>query len=525
MLAGKGNLLSLGWVLLGGFVLYRLALYVQAALARRRAAKEHGCKAPPAYPDFDPIFGLGLVFEAVKSSKHDTFLEDIWKRYQKYGNTFSSRLTGLPIITTCEPENVKTVLAVKFSDYELPPRRKASFRELFGNGVFTNDGSDWEHSRSMLRPNFSRSQIADLNMFERHVRELIELIPTDGSTVDLQNLFFGMTLDSATEFLFGESASTLSGHRSTAPKGDIFGQSFDYCTGYIGRRVRVGLPTAFTSGKYKQGVRDVHTFADHYVKKGIERYNSREKGVDGTDEAGRYVFLDELVKETQDPLVLRSELMNILLAGRDTTASLLTLFWNTVSKRQDVWEKLQAEIQALDGRIPSFEEIKELKYLRYTMNEVLRLYPVVPGNARSAIRDTILPCGGGPDGQSPVFVPKGTSVVYSAFSMHRRTDIYGPDALEFKPERWETLRPGWGYLPFNGGPRICLGRMSLLLLVTASYASTNRVSEQFALTEASYATVRLMQRFRTIESRDPHPWTELLTVTCSSKYGAKVALR
>lgn len=109
--------------------------------------------------------------------------------------------------------------------------------------------------------------------------------------------------------------------------------------------------------------------------------------------------------------------------------------------------------------------------------------------------------------------------------MHRRTDIYGPDALEFKPERWETLRPGWGYLPFNGGPRICLGRMSLLLLVTASYASTNRVSEQFALTEASYATVRLMQRFRTIESRDPHPWTELLTVTCSSKYGAKVALR
>ncbi|EEQ31785.1 n-alkane inducible cytochrome P-450 [Microsporum canis CBS 113480] len=481
MLAGKGNLLSLGWVLLGGFVLYRLALYVQAALARRRAAKEHGCKAPPAYPDFDPIFGLGLVFEAVKSSKHDTFLEDIWKRYQNNNDVRAGeRQDGAG-------GQVRRLRAPSQTQGKLP---------------------DWEHSRSMLRPNFSRSQIADLNMFERHVRELIELIPTDGSTVDLQNLFFGMTLDSATEFLFGESASTLSGHRSTAPKGDIFGQSFDYCTGYIGRRVRVGLPTAFASGKYKQGVRDVHTFADHYVKKGIERYNSREKGADGTDEAGRYVFLDELVKETQDPLVLRSELMNILLAGRDTTASLLTLFWNTVSKRQDVWEKLQAEIQTLDGRIPSFEEIKELKYLRYTMNEgaVLRLYPVVPGNARSAIRDTILPCGGGPDGQSPVFVPKGTSVVYSAFSMHRRTDIYGPDALEFKPERWETLRPGWGYLPFNGGPRICLG-------------------QQFALTEASYATVRLMQRFRTIESRDPHPWTELLTVTCSSKYGAKVALR
>lgn len=92
----------------------------------------------------------------------------------------------------------------------------------------------------------------------------------------------------------------------------------------------------------------------------------------------------------------------------------------------------------------------------------------MPGNSRSAIRDTVLPRGGGPDGQSPVFVPKGTSVIYSAFSMHRRTDIYGPDALEFKPERWETIRPGWGYLPFNGGPRICLGRMSLFYFPTIS---------------------------------------------------------
>ncbi|EZF72480.1 hypothetical protein H105_05519 [Trichophyton soudanense CBS 452.61] len=497
--------LPLGWLLLGSFVLYRFALYVHTALARRRAAKEHGCKAAPAYPDFDPIFGLGLVFEAIKSNKHDTFLEDVRNRYLKYGNTFTSKLTGLPIITTCEPENVKTVLAIKFNDYQLPPRRKAGFRELFGNGVFTNDGSDWEHSRAMLRPNFSRSQIADLNMFERHVRELIELIPTDGSTVDLQSLFFGMTLDSATEFLFGESASTLSGHRSTAPKGDIFGQSFDYCTGYIGKRFRFGLPSIWGNKKYRQGVKDVHTFADHYVRKGIERYNSREKLGDVSDESGRYVFLDELVKETQDPLVLRSELMNILLAGRDTTASLLSVLWNTLSKRQDVWEKLQAEVQTLDGRAPSFEEIKNMKYLRFTLNEILRLYPVVPGNSRSAIRDTVLPRGGGPDGQSPVFVPKGTSVIYSAFSMHRRTDIYGPDALEFKPERWETIRPGWGYLPFNGGPRICLG-------------------QQFALTEASYATIRIMQTFKNIESRDPHPWTELLTVTCSSKYGAKVAL-
>ena len=70
------------------------------------------------------------------------------------------------------------------------------------------------------------------------------------------------------------------------------------------------------------------------------------------------------------------------------------------------------------------------------------------------MRDTTLPVGGGADGKSPIFVKKGQQVNYQVYVMHRRKDIYGPDADEFKPERWETLRPSWQYLPFNGGPRI-----------------------------------------------------------------------
>jgi cytochrome P450 len=92
--------------------------------------------------------------------------------------------------------------------------------------------------------------------------------------------------------------------------------------------------------------------------------------------------------------------------------------------------------------------------------------------------------------------------------MHRRKDIYGPDAAEFRPERWapdEGLRPGWGYLPFNGGPRICVG-------------------QQFALTEASYTIVRLLQEFGEIEDRDGSEWVEQLTLTMASANGVKVAV-
>ena len=122
-----------------------------------------------------------------------------------------------------------------------------------------------------------------------------------------------------------------------------------------------------------------------------------------------------------------------------------------------------------------------------------------------AIVDTVLPVGGGEDGKSPLFVPAKTVMGWLLYAVQRRKDYYGEDADEFRPERWETLRPGWEYLPFNGGPRICLG-------------------QQFALTEASYTTIRLMQEFDKIESRDDAPWTEWITLTCVSHNGAKVGL-
>jgi cytochrome P450 len=89
----------------------------------------------------------------------------------------------------------------------------------------------------------------------------------------------------------------------------------------------------------------------------------------------------------------------------------------------------------------------------------LRLYPPVPFNTRTALKDTTIPVGGGADRLSPIFIPKGATVLYSVSAMHRRTDLWGPDAAKFVPERWEGGKMrGWQYLPFNGGPRICLGR-------------------------------------------------------------------
>ena len=84
---------------------------------------------------------------------------------------------------------------------------------------------------------------------------------------------------------------------------------------------------------------------------------------------------------------------------------------------------------------------------------------IVPINGRKAFHNTTIPRGGGPDETAPVFVPAETVVIYSPYSLQRRKDIYGEDADQFRPERWgEGKGRGWEYVPFNGGPRICLGR-------------------------------------------------------------------
>ncbi|KKZ64676.1 hypothetical protein EMCG_01364 [[Emmonsia] crescens] len=504
-------MLSLIHLLVGGlgfFGLYQTFLYLTVGAARRKLAKENSCKPPPAYPHKDPFLGLDLTLKLGKYKANNTILEEGQNRFKTFGNTYSLNSIGIPVVTTCEPENIKCMLSLKFQDYEINALRKEGFHGVFGHGIFTTDGAQWEHSRTMLRPNFNRSQVADLGIFETHIQNLIKAIPTDGSTVDLQPLFFDLTLDSATEFLFGESANTL--HKSASPlTGENFGEAFTYCTTAIGNSLRIGRLDRYykTDKRFDKDQKLIHDFADRYVMKAIEHHENEKHGrLPLHEKGGRYVFLHELAKQTQDPLALRSETLNILLAGRDTTASLLANVWNIIPKRPDVWSKLLVEVDQLDGRKPTFEEMKNMKYLKYMLNECLRLWPVVPNNARAAIRDTILPRGGGPDGKSPILLKKGTTLAYSVYSMHRREDIYGPDAAEFRPERWESIRPGWEYLPFNGGPRICLG-------------------QQFALTEASYTTIRLMQHFRTVESRDPEPWTEWITITCASHFGAKVSLK
>jgi cytochrome P450 len=157
------------------------------------------------------------------------------------------------------------------------------------------------------------------------------------------------------------------------------------------------------------------------------------------------------------------------MAGRDTSASMMSNAWFELSKHSDVWNRLRKEVDTFNGLPPTYNQLQNMPYLRAVFNESMRLYPQVPENGRVALEDTVLPLGGGKDGKSPIFVPKGKVVMWSLYALHRRKDIFGDDADSFRPERWldqdgkEGVKPDWGYLAFGGGPRVCMGRKFILL--------------------------------------------------------------
>ncbi|KAK9355479.1 cytochrome P450 [Lipomyces doorenjongii] len=516
-------------LLVVGLLSYAMVQKLNSNKVERLFAEKYGAvRLVSVNTDF---FGIRRFLSLTRSLRAHKLMEHMVDDFRKYGNTFGTTTLGRHNPWTIDPENIKAMLATKFNDFGLGTRPDA-FHPLLGEGIFTLDDEGWAHSRAMLRPQFTRQQVSDVAKLEPHVRNLMSCLPqSQTESCDIQELFYRMTLDSATEFLFGESVASLQVTTKSGDKnaGDIqvvasdagkqgFTYAFNYSQEVLAfRALMQSLCWLLNPKDFREATAIVHKFVDYYVNNALEAYRDGAAKIEEIT-GGRYIFLYALVEVTQDPKTLRDQLLNILLAGRDTTAGLLSWTFYLLARHTGVFQKLRDEVVEVFGEEPNspgkhqinFETLKSATYLRYVLNEVLRLYPSVPQNNRYAVRDTVLPVGGGPDGKSPILIRKREKVTYSVYVMQRRKDFYGEDADEFRPERWaEGKSWTWEYLPFNGGPRICLG-------------------QQYALTEAGYTIVRLLQECDTLETTET-PETDgfplkRTTLTMSNATGVHVRL-
>ena len=460
--------------------------------------REHGCQPPPSTPSKDPFLGLDSVYQMLRSVKENRRNFSLKEQLDLYGYTFQSNLFGKTEVFTAEPQNLQAIFATDFESFGVEPMRLFVFEPLIGKGIMTTDGADWAHSRALLQPVFFRTQIANYSAFETHIARLIDLVPKDGSTVDLQHLFAKLALDSSSEFLFGESLGLLS---ATPTEGaEEFWQDYSYAQRGVGRRLQLPRWNIFT--------RDTH-FWDScaLARKFVERYVEKALSHHTEKKSERAVLAHGLSKITRDRDDLRNQLLNVFLPAHDAIAVALTNVFFNLARHPKVWSRLREEVLDLGPDQLTFERFKKLTFLQFVIKETLRLFPTIGSVGRVALRDTTIPTGGGKSGTSPILIRKGDSVRTSFYALHRRKDLFGENAEQFDPERWSKSDPArWSYLPFGGGPRVCPG-------------------QQLGMAEVCFAIVRIMQTFQGIENRDPvDEFIEDYKITTQSKNGAKVCL-
>ena len=310
-------------------------------------------------------------------------------------------------------------------------------------------------------------------------------------------------LDSSTEFIFGESIDSL---RDTTGKPEEFLNAFNKALAGAGKRLNMGGAFSFLymfDMTWKEDYTKVHAFIDQQIARYSDPADSK---VDPSDQRHRYVLIEGMAREIQDPIELRFQLLNIFFPARDTSAIAVsnTLFF--LARNPEIWTELRQQALKFGDQPLTFERLKSLHSFRYTLFEGIRLQGPSGQTRREALRDTTLPRGGGPDGSSPVFVPKGTYIYLNNFPKMYDTSVWGEDVEAFRPSRFEGKLLNWEFTPFFGGPRIC--------------PAINQV-----ISQSVYLLVRLVTEFESIENRDEcFEYVEQIRMLCESRNGIKIAL-
>ncbi|PCH33070.1 cytochrome P450 [Wolfiporia cocos MD-104 SS10] len=419
-------------------------------------------------------------------------------------DTLNTRILWKDNIITRDDLHMRSVHMTSFESFERGPEAAEKMGAFLGNGVFVTDGNRWKRERALIRPFLNKERVSDFEIFTKYAEKALAILndaAEAGATLDLQDLFSRFTLDSASEFLLGHAPDALSAsrpvpfHSRIGSKGaatdDPFGSflySFEEVQVTISLRWRLNtfFPLYEMLGdKTKPHADVINKWMKPTVMKALQdKARDREHGVKLNSE--ERTLLDSLVESTDDEETVRYGILNVLMAGRDTTAGLLTFTVYLLTMYPDVLKRLKEEVLSVLGSSgnPTQEAIRNMPYMNAVLSETLRLYPGAPMGIRNSITEVLLPTA---DGSPPLYFPPRARVTWLTLLMHRRADLWGADCEEFDPARWldparmaaYNARPSI-YVPFLSGPRMCPGQM-------------------FALSEASFMISRLMQKFSGFE--------------------------
>ncbi len=392
------------------------------------------------------------------------------KTAREYGDMVSFRLGPYSSLLVSDPQLIHQVLVADNSSYV----KSFNYRILhasIGNGLVLNEGKSWFRQRRLIQPHFLRQKLLGyvpvmIETTEKHVSKW-----RDGEEIDLLLEMMRVTLNNLTAAIFGTNVD----QELINEAAEVFLRDFKFRF-QTGINLPRWLPTPGNRNFRRMKI-EVDRLIDEMIK---QRRTRQEEHND---------LLDVLLKtrDEQDSGMsdqqLRDELLTLIFAGHETTATMLTWTFSLLGRHPHVTEQLIREYEDVfpDGRIAA-DKLDQLVLMDHVLLETMRLYPSAYILGREAIEETTL---------NGYRIPRGTTVFMSQWVVHRDPRFWDrPD--DFVPERWaegERKFPERPYFPFGAGPRLCIGN-------------------HFALLESKLMLVAMLQKcqFELVNQQPPIPW-------------------
>jgi cytochrome P450 len=419
---------------------------------------------------------VNIPFRQIRAVQRDT-LGFLRRNFEQHGDFIEYPVGLFSAFQLTAPDLIEHILLHNYRNYSKETIQFTTLADVTGQGLLTSNGDFWLKQRRLCQPAFHRRYLDHMAAVIVAATERLcqrwDKLAADKTIIDLDAEMMQLTLEIIGELLFNADLSDRAGKLTQAVN-----ELLDYVM------YRAYNPLSVVT---------------RYLPTPRQRRFRRALGLlEGLIEqrsvtSAQYSVAGMLAETGMDKTALRDELMTFLIAGHETSASGLTWLFYLLSQHDQVRARLESEVAGLNGRFPTPADLPQLPYLTQVMWESLRHYPPSWLISRRALADDLL---------RDTAVPRRSYVIISPYTIHHHPD-YWPNPDQFDPDRFAPgqaeQRPRFAYIPFGGGPRLCIG-------------------DRLAQLEMQLITAMITQRFR-LRLVAGHPVEAVGRVTIRPRHG------
>ncbi|WP_161594600.1 cytochrome P450 [Marimonas lutisalis] len=376
---------------------------------------------------------------------------------RKYGDIVDMNLAGWRTWLVSDMDALEQILVRDHTKFIKTPLIWRQITAVFGQGLLSSDGDLWQHQRRLAAPHFTPRRVQDYDaLIVSLARKAVDRWQDD-TTFDVHPHMMNLMFRIVTSTMFDADAES---------EVEIMERALSLLLEEMAHRFRrpvlipdwVPLPS---NRRYLKAIAEIDGVVNRLIR---ER---RQNGIEGrTDYLSSLMASQDANGQPLPDKQIRDEAVTVLLAGHETTALAMTWALYLLARHPDIQAEVTAEIASVLGeRDASSADVPELKLTQAVVMETMRLYPPGWMFGREATEDCEI---------KGYHCPKGTQILIAPWVLHRDPRYYEtPDA--FRPERWldglAQRLPRYAFLPFGGGPRICIGNSLAMLETTLSLAT------------------------------------------------------